>query len=115
MDFALVYLIQRFFYRLSDFFHHWYVDGSRVFAHKLISTLEGADQTIAFKITLRHFFEPLYKDYTVIGRILGVVFRTGRLILGSAFYLFIFAAFAVAYLIWIAGPAIILFYAATGR
>jgi hypothetical protein len=112
MDFALFYVIQRFFYRIFDFFHHWYADGSRLIAHEFISTLESADQSLALRITLRHFFEPLYKDYSVIGRILGVVFRTGRVIVGAALYLFIAALFAAAYLIWIAIPAIILFYAA---
>lgn len=115
MDFALVYLVQRFFYRIFDFFHHWYVDGSREFGHRLISTLAAADQTIAFKITLRHFFEPLYKDYSVVGRVLGVVFRTGRIILGGAFYIFLLTCFAVAYILWIGVPLIIIFYAATGR
>jgi len=115
MDFALVYVVQRFFYRFFDFFHHWYVDGSKAFARRLMSTLAAADQTIAFKITLQHFFEPLYKDYSVVGRILGVVFRTGRVILGSVFYVFLLVCFAIAYVVWVAVPAGIIFYAAAGR
>ena len=115
MDFALVYLVQRFFYRFLDFFHHWYADGSRVFAHRLISTLQAADQTIAFKITMMHFFEPLYKDYSVVGRILGVIFRTGRMVLGGIFYAFLLVCFAIAYVVWLAIPAVIIFYAAVGR
>jgi len=112
MDFALFYVVQRFFYRMFDFFHHWYVDGSRVIGHEFINTLESADETLALRITLRHFFEPLYKDYSVIGRILGVVFRTGRVIIGVFVYLFISVLFAAAYLVWIAIPALILFYVA---
>ncbi len=112
MDFAFVYLLQRFFYRFFDFFHHWYVDGSRRFAHVFISALESADRTFAVKITLRHFFEPLYRDYSVIGRILGIVFRTGRIIIGSVIYLAIALIFAVIYLLWLVIPAVIIFYAA---
>jgi hypothetical protein len=115
MDFALVYLVQRFFYRIFDFFHHWYIDGSREFLHRLVSTLSAADQTIAFGITLRHFFEPLYKDYSIIERILGVIFRTGRIILGAAFYVFLLVAFAIAYILWISIPLVIIFYAAAQR
>jgi hypothetical protein len=114
MDFAPVYLIQRFFYRLVDFFHHWYVDGSRVIGHRFISALEKTDQSLAIKITIRYFFQPLYKDYTVIGRILGVIFRSGRIAIGAVVYLVIVALFALFYLAWLATPAIIIFYAARG-
>ncbi|HVO28374.1 MAG TPA: hypothetical protein VMT81_00090 [Candidatus Paceibacterota bacterium] len=115
MDFAPVYLVQRFLYRIGDFFHHWYVHGSRAIGNQLMVTLEAADQTFAVKITLRHFFEPLYKDYSIIGRILGVVFRTGRVIIGGAVYLVIAICFAAAYLVWLAIPAAILWYVVTGK
>ena len=88
MNFALVYIINRFFYRVFDFFHHWYVRASRTIAHTFISFLEWLDETFALKITLQHFFEPLYKDYSILGRILGVIFRTGRIILATLVYLF---------------------------
>lgn len=112
MDFALVYLVQRFFYRLFDFFHHWYVDGSRAIGHRFISALESADRSFAVKVTLVHFFEPLYRDYSVIGRILGVIFRTGRIIMGALAYFFIALFFAFIYVVWLAIPATIIFYAA---
>ena len=109
-NFALGYLIHRFFYRIADFFRHWYMDGSRVIAHRFISTLEEIDQTFAVRITLRYFFQPLYKDYSVIGRILGVVFRTGRILIGGAIYLVITLLFLAFYLIWVAVPAGIIFF-----
>jgi len=114
MGFAPAYLIQRFFYRIGDFFHHWYADGTRVFANRLMVTLEAADQAFAVKITLRHFFEPLYKDYTIIGRIMGVIFRTGRVLIGGVIYLAIAIVFLVVYLIWLAIPAALLWYIFTG-
>ena len=114
MDFAPAYLVQRFFYRILDFFHHWYVDGSRAIGNKFMLTLEAADQSFAAKITLRHFFEPLYKDYSVIGRILGIVFRTGRIVIGGIVYLLIALCFALVYLVWLAIPAGILFCVFTG-
>ena len=111
MDFAPAYLLTRFIYRLVDFFHHWYVDGSRSIGHRFISTLEGTDRSFALKITLRYFFQPLYKDYSIIGRILGIIFRSGRIVMGVAAYLLISLVFLAIYLAWIATPAIILFYA----
>ncbi len=112
MDFAVVYLIQRFFYRIFDFFHHWYIDGSRAFAQRFMATISSADRSLALKVTIRHFFEPLYKDYTIIGRILGVVFRTFRIVIGAVAYAFLAVIFLLAYLVWIAIPVLIIYYAA---
>ena len=109
-DFALGYLLHRFFYRIFDFFWHWYVGGSRMIAHAFISTLENIDRSFAVKITLEHFFEPLYKDYSVIGRMLGIIFRSVRVVLGGVVYLIVAALFVVAYLVWIMTlPALIFF------
>lgn len=112
MDFSVVYLARRFLYRFLDFFHHWYVDGSRVIGRRFMATLTSLDQSLAVAITLRHFFEPLYKDYSIIGRILGIVFRSVRVAIGGVLYFFVALVFAIFYVIWLAIPAIILFYAA---
>lgn len=104
MNFALVYLANRLFFRLSDFFHHWYIDGSRAIAHGSVSFLERVDRVIAFRITLRYFFQPLYKDFTFIGRILGVIFRSIRLAIGLVLYMFLGVILAGAYLLWILLP-----------
>lgn len=112
MDFALVYLVQRFFYRIFEFFHHWYIDGSRAIARAFMAAITAADRSLALSITLRHFFEPLYKDYSIVGRILGVVFRTGRILIGLVVYLFLVIVFLAACLVWIAIPFIIFYYAA---
>ncbi|MDE2018791.1 MAG: hypothetical protein KGJ13_00385 [Patescibacteria group bacterium] len=111
MSFSLVYLFQRFFFRIYDFFHHWYVDGSRAFGRVFIRTLEETDKVLAIKITLRYFFQPLYGDYTAMGRILGVIFRTGRILVGAAVYTFLIILFAAAFAVWIAAPAAILMLA----
>lgn len=110
MNFAAFYLANRFFYRLTDFFHHWYVDASWVIAHSFISTLESLDRTFAVKITLQHFFQPLYGDYSVIGRIFGIFFRTSRSIIGLGVYFLCGVLFAVAYVAWISVPLLILAY-----
>jgi hypothetical protein len=110
MSFSLVYLVHRFFYRLFDFFHHWYIDGSRHFAHVFISFLERLDEIFAVKITLRYFFQPLYKDYSIMGRILGIIFRSFRVLIGTAVYILVSFVFLVIYLGWLAVPPIIIFY-----
>jgi hypothetical protein len=112
MDFSIVYLAWRLLYRFLDFFHHWYIEGSRAFGRRFMATLTAADQSFAVVITLRHFFEPLYKDYSIVGRIMGIVFRSVRVLIGSVCYFFLALAFAIAYVTWLAIPAIIIFYAA---
>jgi hypothetical protein len=112
VNFALIYLAHRFFYRVFDFFRHWYADGSRAIGHRFMATLASADQSLALKITLRHFFEPLYKDYTVIGRILGIIFRSGRIAIGAVVYVFLASVFAIVYLIWLFIPVGIILYGA---
>ena len=112
MDFALVYILHRFLYRLWDFFHHWYVHGSRNIFHYFINFLENIDRTFALRVTLRYFFQPLYKDYTIVGRILGIIFRSGRVLIAFAFYLVIAAIFAIVYFAWLILPPALLIYAA---
>ena len=112
MNFAVVYIINRFFYRLIDFFHNWYVHGSKFLIHRFVSVLEEIDRTVAIKVTLRYFFQPLYKDYTIVGRILGIVFRSGRLLVGGLIYLVLILFFVVIYAVWIILPPAVLIYAA---
>lgn len=110
MNFALVYLGNRFLFRLGDFFHHWYAHASRRFGYAFTVILEHLDRTFAVKITLKHFFHPLYKDYSAIGRILGIIFRSGRIIIGVAVYIFWAAVFAAVYVVWLLIPPVIIFY-----
>ena len=79
-----------------------------------MTTLATTDQSFAIKVTARHFFEPLYKDYSIVGRIMGVIFRTGRIVLGGILYVLITIVFAIVYIIWLAIPAGILWYVITG-
>lgn len=114
MHFALTYLFGRFFYRLVDFFRHWYIGGSRTFAHGFISFLESLDRVFAVRITARYFFAPLYKDYSIVGRILGVVFRSARILIGSAAYAACALISLVPYVVWLALPPLIIFYVFRG-
>ncbi len=110
MDFAPAYLLYRFLYRVFDFFRHWYVGGSRVIGHGFMSVLESADRSFAVRITFKHFFEPLYKDYSIIGRILGVIFRSGRILIGLCVYAIIAVLFIIIYIAWLLIPVIIISY-----
>lgn len=111
MSFAPLYLLNRLFFRLSDFFHHWYLDGSRTILHHFVSVFESLDRTFALRITLRYFWRPLYGDYSVVGHIFGFFFRSARLLIGGVIYLALAIVMLALYLIWLALPFLILFFA----
>ncbi|MDO8664914.1 MAG: hypothetical protein Q7K44_05250 [Candidatus Liptonbacteria bacterium] len=113
MNFALVYLAHRAIYRFLNFFHHWYADGSRNFAHSYISFLEKLDQTFAVRVTFRYLFQPLYKDFSIIGRILGIIFRSGRILIALVFYSIFTLLFLIVYLVWLLLPPFLILYAAS--
>jgi len=107
--FSLFYLIRQFFFRIFNFFHHWYIDSFVFIWHKMLGVLEKLDQVFAVKITMRHWLEPLYQDKTIIGYILGFIFRTLRVFFGGFFYILIFIIALGVYLIWILIPVCLIY------
>ncbi len=101
MNFAVPYIIGRFFYRMGEFLRHWYVKSARMYTDYVFGLLRRMDRTLAWRITLKYLFRPLYGDYSFIGRVLGFIFRLFRLIVGGVIYLFVFAVAIFAYLVWI--------------
>ncbi|MBI5079661.1 hypothetical protein HZB06_03300 [Candidatus Wolfebacteria bacterium] len=107
--FFVSYLFKSFFLRLIGFFQHWYLNSFKIYSHFIVSLLEKLDKAIAFKITLRYFFQPLFGDYTFLGYILGIFFRFWRLVFGAVAYSVIIAIAAFFYFIWLAAPAYMVF------
>ncbi|HXF44261.1 MAG TPA: hypothetical protein VNK70_02235 [Candidatus Paceibacterota bacterium] len=101
MNFALIYVLERFFYRIYRFLDHWYVRSVKIYSNFILDLLGRVDYYLAWKITLRHLFEPLYKDYSVLGYVLGFVFRISRLVGAGICYLIIFIFAIAAYLTWL--------------
>lgn len=104
-----VYIAMRFAQRFFEFFDHWYRGGSRFFWNGLIDTLSSLEGVFAVAMTVRHIFEPLYQDKTIIGYILGFIFRTLRATLGLIVYLAVIAMAFLLYLAWLLAPAAILY------
>lgn len=102
MSFSLVYLVQRFFYRIYEFLRHWYIGGLSAVFHQTLSLLELLDRKFALKITVRYLFRPLYQDYTILGYILGFIFRSIRVIAASFLYFLIILLASAVYLVWAA-------------
>lgn len=111
MRWAPGYLAYRFFYRIYDFFHNWYVRGTRNILRAGFRFIAQMERTFALKETALHFFEPLYRDYSVVGRIVGPFFRAGRIVIALLYYTAVIAVTIAAVLIWISIPVAILAYA----
>lgn len=67
-------------------------------AHRTMNALESLDRTFALRITLQNLFQPLYQDHSVVGHLLGFLFRLVRLAVGAAAYAFLIALAVVVYL-----------------
>jgi len=97
---GLIYLGNRFFYRIGEFFRHWYKDGFSFFSRRLINFLEQLDRYFALKVTLHYLFQPLYQNYTFVGYVLGFFFRGIRLGIASFVYFLVILIWLVFYLFW---------------
>lgn len=101
MNFAPAYILERFFYRLYRFLYHWYVKSAKIYSDFVLNVLGRIDYYLAWRITLRYLFQPLYKDYSLLGYVLGFGFRIMRLLGAGIFYLSFFAVVFLLYLVWI--------------
>lgn len=109
--FALSYLVQLALARIAGFFAHWYGDGSRRLHVSYRAASSQLENVVASRTMLHLLFRPLYGDYSFVGRIIGPIFRLGRLVMGVVAHAAIFLIFITAWFIWIAIPPVIFIYA----
>lgn len=107
MNFSLVYLLNRFFYRIFDFGRDWFLESFFWIGRHLVNVLESLDQTWALRITLRNIFQPLYQDHSIVGHTLGFLFRSVRIAIAAFVYFLVIVLAAAFYLAWIAVPVVI--------
>ncbi|MGC9611039.1 MAG: hypothetical protein ABSE68_02355 [Minisyncoccia bacterium] len=101
---TLVYLIRRFFYRILEFLRHWYVKSAKIYSNFVLERLESIDRVLAWRVNFKYLFQPLYGDYSFLGRVLSFFIRIPKLIGTSLIYLVIFAVAVFIYLVWILFP-----------
>lgn len=109
--FALSYLVQLALARIAGFFAHWYGDGTRFFRARYRLVSRSLEDAVASRAQWHLLFRPLYGDYSVVGRIIGPIFRMGRLAGGLAAHGLITALFLVGWIVWAAVPPLIVAYA----
>ena len=109
MNNAAVYLMVRLFDALWSVLRHWYGDGFVAIIAWVVNTLEGLDQRLALRVTVRYFFKPLYQDYTAVGYVFGFIFRSIRILLAILVYAVVVGLAAAAYTIWAFLPPYIIY------
>lgn len=89
-------------------FTFWYVQGPGWFWQSFIHVLQNFEGTIAVQDTAHNLTKPLFQDYTLQGRFIGVLFRLVRICLGSLFYFCLATLYLAVFLIWVGFPLICL-------
>lgn len=83
---SIVYILNRYVFRIYYFLYHWYVRGFRKASNWTINYLEKMDYKFALRVNVQNLFQPLFQDYSIIGHILGFVSRSIRIVVASIVY-----------------------------
>lgn len=108
MSAALRYVGSRAGYRIAEFFRHWYIKSAKIYFNFVLDRLARLDYFFAWHITARNLFQPLYRDYSIVGYALGFIFRVMRLGVASAIYLALFTVALGGYGVWLIFPPLLL-------
>jgi len=104
-----VYLLKNLFLDVFLFFKHWYWDSFQLIYGKALGIIRGMERRLAVRINVRFIFKPLYQEYNIYGYVLGFLYRTFRIIIGSIGYLLIMALATLAYILWAALPVFVVY------
>ena len=89
---------------IMNFFCFWYVQSSKDFWNKEISFIRGIERDMGVLINLKLMFQPIFGDYSYMGRVIGPIFRLGRILIGFIIMAVSIAVVVAMYLIWIILP-----------
>jgi len=86
------------------FFRFWYVQSSKDFWNKEISFLKQIEKDLGVIINLKLIFQPIFGDYSYMGRVIGPILRLGRVFIGFIIMMASIFVVIVIYLTWIILP-----------
>ncbi len=93
----VLFFLNDFKFLLND----WFIAKPKAILNLLIELIKDLDKNFAVALNLKLIAKPLYKDYSLIGRIIGPIFRFFRVLIGGAIYLFITLIFLLIILAWV--------------
>jgi len=110
---VVAYIFSQFFERIAIFLRRWYVIFSRRFWAHAVDQFLIMERSLALRVMVRTWTKPLYGDYTIIGKIIGPIFRTWRIVFALVVYASYFIFMFVLWLSWLAFPVFVLYKAFT--
>ncbi|MFA6897189.1 MAG: hypothetical protein WCQ96_02810 [Patescibacteria group bacterium] len=93
---------------IAGFLFFWYVQGSKDFWRREINMVKGVERDIGILINLKLILQPIYGDYSLIGKLIGPIFRLGRVLLGCLFVILLSGLIVVCYALWLLLPPVAL-------
>jgi hypothetical protein len=98
----------RIFKGISGFLSFWYVRGSQDFWHREVNMIKGVGRDIGVLINLKLIFQPIYGDYSLIGKLIGPIFRLCRVFFGILLAIFLSFLIIACYALWLLLPPVAL-------
>jgi hypothetical protein len=97
---AFSYILVQVLNWIADFFRHWYVDGFGAFVKAFLRLLSTFDRALAFRVSVKNLFNPMYQDRSVLGYVFGFFFRLVRISVALVMYVVLGAVFIILYTAW---------------
>lgn len=96
--------------RATEFIIWWLVKFPKRLFHISRNFLSLVNNELSFFLTIRLLFTPLFGDYTIVGRAMGLMYRTVKLLLSIPILLFLaFVTFTLPVL-WYFMPLVLIYY-----
>lgn len=92
---------------LGKFAYEWYIEDSRAFWNGFVGFLKFTDRDFGLIANIYNWLSPLYGDYSLIGKFIGPILRTLRILFFSLVYAVFFIVAVILYFLWLAAPAAI--------
>ncbi len=106
---AGIYILKTGYYRLFEFFRHWYVEAARRWYAGFLYVFSRGERVFAVRANLFFLFSPLYQERNVVGFLLGFFVRLVRIIGGCLFYMLAALFFVCTYGMWAALPLVCIY------
>ena len=89
---------------IINFFYFWYVRSSKDFWNREVSFVREIERDIGVMINLKLITQPIFGDYSYMGRLIGPIFRLGRVLVGTMIVATSIFIVILIYLTWIILP-----------
>jgi hypothetical protein len=87
---------------------YWFLRSPVWIFGSFLATIGGFEAQLALKDTAKNLGKPLFQDYSLQGRFIGVLIRLFRILVGALLYACIAVAYAGFFLFWLALPVLCL-------